>query len=59
MPDDIEERLHRIYEAIEAIEESDPDKLRSIVYQTEKFTFVHQDFRAGMPNLTDCMRCTS
>lgn len=47
MDDAICERIRRIYAAIEAIEESDPQKLKATVIQTEKINAVFQDFRGG------------
>lgn len=47
MDDAILQRISRIYAAIEAIEEDDPEKLRGTVMQTDKFTAVIQDFRSG------------
>jgi hypothetical protein len=59
MSDDIQERLHRLYAALGAIEESDPDKLRADVYQSEKAVFVFQDFRAGQSDAELMNQATS
>jgi hypothetical protein len=48
MDDAIRERISRIYAAIGAIEETDPQKLRATVIQTEKINAVFQDFRGGL-----------
>jgi hypothetical protein len=45
MDDSISERISRIYAAIGAIEEHDPNKLKATVIQTEKIKGVFQDFR--------------
>ncbi len=47
MDDAISQRISRIYAAIGAIEESDPQKLKATVIQTEKVYAVFQDFRGG------------
>jgi hypothetical protein len=47
MTRDVHERIHRIYAAVGAIEESNPDELRADVYQSERGVFVHHDFRGG------------
>ncbi len=41
------QRISRIYAAIGVIEESDPNKLKATVIQTDKITYVFQDFRGG------------
>lgn len=47
MDDAISQRISRIYAAIGAIEEADPQKLKATVIQTEKVYAVFQDFRSG------------
>lgn len=47
MDDAIRERISRIYAAIGAIEEDDPNKLKAPVIQTDKIRGVFQDFRGG------------
>lgn len=47
MDDAIRQRISRIYAAIGAIEEADPQKLKATVIQTEKIHAVFQDFRGG------------
>lgn len=47
MDDVILQRISRIYAAIGAIEEDDPNKLRATVVQTDKIKYVFQDFRGG------------
>jgi hypothetical protein len=47
MDDAIRQRISRIYAAIGAIEESDPQELKATVIQTEKIKAVFQDFRGG------------
>ena len=47
MEDTIRQRISRIYAAIGAIEEADPQKLKATVIQTEKISAVFQDFRGG------------
>ncbi|MHC4795220.1 MAG: hypothetical protein ACYTF1_01130 [Planctomycetota bacterium] len=47
MDDSILQRINRIYAAIGAIEEDNPDKLRANVVQTEKIKGVFQDFRGS------------
>jgi hypothetical protein len=47
MDDAISQRISRIYAAIGAIEESNPQKLKATVIQTEKVYAVFQDFRSG------------
>ncbi len=48
MDDTIRTRMSRIYAAIGAIEEDDPNKLKATVIQTDKITGFSQDFRAGL-----------
>jgi len=47
MDDTIRQRISRIYAAIGAIEETDPQKLKATVIQTDKIHAVIQDFRGG------------
>jgi len=47
MDDAILQRISRIYAAIGAIEEDDPNKLKATVIQTDKIKAVLQDFRGG------------
>ena len=47
MDDAILQRISRIYAAIGAVEEDDPNKLRATVVQTDKIKAVFQDFREG------------
>lgn len=47
MADEIQDRIHRLYAAIGAIEESNPEKLRAVIHQSEKGFLVYQDFRGG------------
>ena len=42
------QRIHRIYAAIGAVEETDPNKLKAAMNATDKFTTVRQDFRGGL-----------
>lgn len=46
--DDIAARIRRIYAAIGAIEEGDPNKLKATVIHTEKIRGFFQDFRSGL-----------
>jgi hypothetical protein len=48
MDDAIRQRISRICAAIGAIEETDPQKLRATVIQTERINAVFQDFRGGL-----------
>jgi hypothetical protein len=48
MDDVILQRISRIYAAIGAIEESDPEKLGATVIQNNKFKAVFQDFRGRL-----------
>jgi hypothetical protein len=48
MDDAIRQRISRIYAAIGAIEEADPNKLKATVIQTDKIKAVFQDFRGGL-----------
>ena len=45
---DIVQRIRRVYAAIGAVEEADPNKLRATVIQTERVKAVFQDFRGGL-----------
>lgn len=47
MDDSIRQRINRIYAAIGAIEESDPQKLKATVIKTEEVISVFQNFRGG------------
>jgi hypothetical protein len=48
MDDAIRQRISRIYAAIGCIEETDPQKLKATVIQTEKINAIWQDFRSGI-----------
>ena len=48
MDDAILQRIKRVYSAIGAIEEDDPQKLRATVIHTDKIKSVFQDFRGGL-----------
>jgi hypothetical protein len=48
MDDAILQRIHRIYAAIGAIEEDDPNKLKATLIQTGDIKAVVQDFRGGL-----------
>ena len=48
MDDALLARIRRIYAAIDAIEEEDPNKLKATVIQTDKTKLVSQDFRGGL-----------
>jgi hypothetical protein len=47
MADEIQERIHRIYAAIGAIEESNSENLRAEVFQCDNAVLVFQGFRGG------------
>ena len=47
MDDAILQRISRIYAAIGAIEEEDPNKLKGTVIQSDKIKAIFQDFRSG------------
>lgn len=51
MDDSIRERISRIYAAIGAIEETDPQKLKATVIQTENISAVFQDFRGAFSDV--------
>jgi hypothetical protein len=45
MEDELLQRVRRIYAAVEAVEETDPKKLKATVIATDKVRCVFQDFR--------------
>jgi len=48
MNTELQQRIHRIYSAIEAVEETDPNKLKATVITTDKIKMVFQNFRDGL-----------
>ena len=44
------QRVHRIYSAIRAVEETNPNKLKATTITTDKIVAVFQDFRGGLTN---------
>ncbi len=50
MDNTIVQRINRIYAAIGAAEEDDPNKLKAAVIQTSKVKVVFQDFRGDLSN---------
>lgn len=50
MDDGIRQRIKRIYAAIGAAEETDPNKLKATIIQTNKVKVIWQDFRGDLSN---------
>jgi len=48
MNTELTQRIHRIYSSINAVEETDPNKLKATVIATDEITFVFQDFRGDL-----------